>query len=122
MCVGESLLAMYRYQTTCEPARPSLGRRIDLSEYRDPERPPAPPPAFTPVSVIQTLSSATTSPSLPPPPTVDQLAPTHIPALPHNGQSQTPIEVAPTAPPLGLSLLPPPSFPGVRGSFFSNSS
>ncbi|XP_072561879.1 calcineurin-binding protein cabin-1 isoform X2 [Paramormyrops kingsleyae] len=104
MCVGENLLAMYQYQTTCEPPRPSLGRRIDLSEYRDPERPPAPPPAFTPVSVIQTLSSATTSPSLPPPPTVDQLAPTHTPPqpLPHNGQSQTPLEVAPTAPPLGL--------------------
>uniref|UniRef100_A0A7N5ZTW0 Calcineurin-binding protein cabin-1 n=1 Tax=Anabas testudineus TaxID=64144 RepID=A0A7N5ZTW0_ANATE len=34
--VGESLLAMYRHQTTCEPPRPSLGRRIDLSEYRDP--------------------------------------------------------------------------------------
>uniref|UniRef100_A0A3B3QJI8 Calcineurin binding protein 1 n=1 Tax=Paramormyrops kingsleyae TaxID=1676925 RepID=A0A3B3QJI8_9TELE len=87
MCVGENLLAMYQYQTTCEPPRPSLGRRIDLSEYRDPERPPAPPPAFTPVSVIQTLSSATTSPSLPPPPTVDQLAPTHTPPqpLPHNG-------------------------------------
>uniref|UniRef100_A0A3Q1CBC5 Calcineurin-binding protein cabin-1 n=1 Tax=Amphiprion ocellaris TaxID=80972 RepID=A0A3Q1CBC5_AMPOC len=34
--VGESLLAMYRHQTTCEPPRPSLGRKIDLSEYRDP--------------------------------------------------------------------------------------
>uniref|UniRef100_A0A8C7DBQ0 Calcineurin-binding protein cabin-1 n=1 Tax=Oncorhynchus kisutch TaxID=8019 RepID=A0A8C7DBQ0_ONCKI len=34
--VGESLLAMYRHQTTCEPPRPSLGRRIDLSQYRDP--------------------------------------------------------------------------------------
>uniref|UniRef100_A0A3Q1EPA2 Calcineurin-binding protein cabin-1 n=1 Tax=Acanthochromis polyacanthus TaxID=80966 RepID=A0A3Q1EPA2_9TELE len=34
--VGESLLAMYRHQTTCEPPRPSLGRRIDLSEYQDP--------------------------------------------------------------------------------------
>uniref|UniRef100_A0A667Z7L7 Calcineurin binding protein 1 n=1 Tax=Myripristis murdjan TaxID=586833 RepID=A0A667Z7L7_9TELE len=34
--IGESFLAMYRYQTTCEPPRPSLGRRIDLSEYRDP--------------------------------------------------------------------------------------
>uniref|UniRef100_A0A671WZD8 Calcineurin-binding protein cabin-1 n=1 Tax=Sparus aurata TaxID=8175 RepID=A0A671WZD8_SPAAU len=30
--VGESFLAMYRHQTTCEPPRPSLGRRIDLSD------------------------------------------------------------------------------------------
>uniref|UniRef100_A0A3Q3KUK7 Calcineurin-binding protein cabin-1 n=1 Tax=Mastacembelus armatus TaxID=205130 RepID=A0A3Q3KUK7_9TELE len=34
--VGESLLAMYKHQTTGEPPRPSLGHRIDLSEYRDP--------------------------------------------------------------------------------------
>uniref|UniRef100_A0A8C5H4S5 Calcineurin-binding protein cabin-1 n=1 Tax=Gouania willdenowi TaxID=441366 RepID=A0A8C5H4S5_GOUWI len=34
--LGESLLAMYRHQTTCEPPLPSLGRRIDLSDYRDP--------------------------------------------------------------------------------------
>ncbi|XP_075071745.1 calcineurin-binding protein cabin-1 isoform X2 [Mixophyes fleayi] len=36
-CLGESLLAMYRHQTTCEPPRPSLGKRIDLSDYKDPE-------------------------------------------------------------------------------------
>ncbi|XP_059920768.1 calcineurin-binding protein cabin-1 [Gadus macrocephalus] len=35
--LGECLLAMYRHQTTCEPPQPSLGRRVDLSEYRDPD-------------------------------------------------------------------------------------
>uniref|UniRef100_A0A8C9VN10 Calcineurin-binding protein cabin-1 n=1 Tax=Scleropages formosus TaxID=113540 RepID=A0A8C9VN10_SCLFO len=56
-CLGESLLAMYKYQTTCEPPRPSLGRRIDLSEYQDPEHPTTDLQAFNPVSVIQTLPS-----------------------------------------------------------------
>ncbi|XP_053557948.1 calcineurin-binding protein cabin-1 [Bombina bombina] len=35
-CLGESLLTMYRHLTTCEPPRPSLGKRIDLTDYRDP--------------------------------------------------------------------------------------
>ncbi|CAH2295452.1 calcineurin-binding cabin-1 isoform X2 [Pelobates cultripes] len=35
-CLGESLLAMYIHQTTCEPPRPSLGKRIDLTDYKDP--------------------------------------------------------------------------------------
>ncbi|KAM6155714.1 calcineurin-binding protein cabin-1 [Rhynchocyon petersi] len=35
-CLGESLLAMYNHLTTCEPPRPSLGKRIDLSDYQDP--------------------------------------------------------------------------------------
>uniref|UniRef100_A0A8C9QU06 Calcineurin-binding protein cabin-1 n=1 Tax=Scleropages formosus TaxID=113540 RepID=A0A8C9QU06_SCLFO len=66
-CLGESLLAMYKYQTTCEPPRPSLGRRIDLSEYQDPEHPTTDLQAFNPVSVIQTLPSANTSTALAPP-------------------------------------------------------
>uniref|UniRef100_A0A8C7D8W4 Calcineurin-binding protein cabin-1 n=1 Tax=Oncorhynchus kisutch TaxID=8019 RepID=A0A8C7D8W4_ONCKI len=58
--VGESLLAMYRHQTTCEPPRPSLGRRIDLSQYRDPNCLQAlPPEPCPPVSDIQTIPSST---------------------------------------------------------------
>ncbi|KAG8455870.1 hypothetical protein GDO86_001891 [Hymenochirus boettgeri] len=34
-CLGESLLNMYCHLTTCEPPRPSLGKRIDLTEYKD---------------------------------------------------------------------------------------
>uniref|UniRef100_A0A673C952 Calcineurin-binding protein cabin-1 n=1 Tax=Sphaeramia orbicularis TaxID=375764 RepID=A0A673C952_9TELE len=52
--VGESLLAMYRHQTTCEPPRPSLGRRIDLSEYRDPNFLQNLPQPSSPVSTCQT--------------------------------------------------------------------
>ncbi|MGH0151442.1 UNVERIFIED_CONTAM: hypothetical protein FKN15_024092 [Acipenser sinensis] len=63
-CLGESLLAMYRHQTTCEPPRPSLGKRIDLSEYQDPDRLHTSPLSFTPVSVIQ-IASSNNSTSLP---------------------------------------------------------
>uniref|UniRef100_A0A3Q3LVI3 Calcineurin-binding protein cabin-1 n=1 Tax=Labrus bergylta TaxID=56723 RepID=A0A3Q3LVI3_9LABR len=58
--VGESLLAMYKHQTTCEPPRPSLGRRIDLSEYRDPNSLQNLPQPSSPVTVVQTtvLSSS----------------------------------------------------------------
>uniref|UniRef100_A0A7N6BE00 Calcineurin-binding protein cabin-1 n=1 Tax=Anabas testudineus TaxID=64144 RepID=A0A7N6BE00_ANATE len=61
--VGESLLAMYRHQTTCEPPRPSLGRRIDLSEYRDPHFLQNLPQPSSPVSLGQTtvLSSSPTT-------------------------------------------------------------
>ncbi|XP_058512472.1 calcineurin-binding protein cabin-1 isoform X1 [Ochotona princeps] len=52
-CLGESLLAMYNHLTTCEPPRPSLGKRIDLSDYQDPSRPPASSVVMTPVSMIQ---------------------------------------------------------------------
>uniref|UniRef100_A0A8C9ZIE7 Calcineurin-binding protein cabin-1 n=1 Tax=Sander lucioperca TaxID=283035 RepID=A0A8C9ZIE7_SANLU len=60
--VGESLLAMYRHQTTCEPPRPSLGRRIDLSEYRDPNFLQNLPQPSSPVSMGQAtvLSSSPT--------------------------------------------------------------
>ncbi|CAJ0932529.1 unnamed protein product [Ranitomeya imitator] len=34
-CLGESLLAMYCHLTTCEPPRPSLGKRVDLTDYKD---------------------------------------------------------------------------------------
>uniref|UniRef100_I3JYD7 Calcineurin-binding protein cabin-1 n=1 Tax=Oreochromis niloticus TaxID=8128 RepID=I3JYD7_ORENI len=61
--LGESLLAMYRHQTTCEPPRPSLGRRIDLSEYRDPNVLQNIPQPSSPVSMGQTtvLSSSPTT-------------------------------------------------------------
>ncbi|XP_037679390.1 calcineurin-binding protein cabin-1 [Choloepus didactylus] len=52
-CLGETLLATYNHLTTCEPPRPSLGKRIDLSDYRDPTQPPVAPAAVTPVSVTQ---------------------------------------------------------------------
>lgn len=65
--MGESLLAMYRHQTTCEPPRPSLGRRIDLSEYRDPNFLQNLPQPSSPVSVGQTtVLSSSPSSSLPP--------------------------------------------------------
>ncbi|XP_052020449.1 calcineurin-binding protein cabin-1 isoform X4 [Apodemus sylvaticus] len=52
-CLGESLLAMYNHLTTCEPPRPSLGKRIDLSDYQDPSQLLASSVAVTPVSVVQ---------------------------------------------------------------------
>uniref|UniRef100_A0A8D3CSL2 Calcineurin-binding protein cabin-1 n=1 Tax=Scophthalmus maximus TaxID=52904 RepID=A0A8D3CSL2_SCOMX len=55
--VGESFLAMYRHQTTCEPPRPSLGRKIDLSEYSDPNFLQNLPQPSSPVSVVQTTPS-----------------------------------------------------------------
>uniref|UniRef100_A0A672HWT4 Calcineurin-binding protein cabin-1 n=1 Tax=Salarias fasciatus TaxID=181472 RepID=A0A672HWT4_SALFA len=54
--VGESLLAMYKHQTTCEPPRPSLGRRIDLSEYKDPNFLQNLPQPSSPVSVAQSMA------------------------------------------------------------------
>uniref|UniRef100_A0A3B3DNK5 Calcineurin-binding protein cabin-1 n=1 Tax=Oryzias melastigma TaxID=30732 RepID=A0A3B3DNK5_ORYME len=61
--VGESLLAMYKHQTTCEPPRPSLGRRIDLSDYKDMSLFQSIPQPTSPVSVGQTavLSSSPTA-------------------------------------------------------------
>uniref|UniRef100_A0AAY5JWF3 Calcineurin-binding protein cabin-1 n=1 Tax=Esox lucius TaxID=8010 RepID=A0AAY5JWF3_ESOLU len=72
--VGESLLAMYRHQTTCEPPCPSLGRRIDLSQYRDPNCLQSPLPEPCPsVSEIQTIPSSSPSSSLPPLPVPEPL-------------------------------------------------
>uniref|UniRef100_A0A8C9R310 Calcineurin-binding protein cabin-1 n=1 Tax=Scleropages formosus TaxID=113540 RepID=A0A8C9R310_SCLFO len=90
-CLGESLLAMYKYQTTCEPPRPSLGRRIDLSEYQDPEHPTTDLQAFNPVSVIQTLPSASILTSVP---------------QAHVTQSHSTVEVTTTvpAPPVAMDI------------------
>ncbi|XP_077631332.1 calcineurin-binding protein cabin-1 isoform X2 [Crocuta crocuta] len=52
-CLGESLLAMYNHLTTCEPLRPRLGKRIDLSDYQDPSQPLVSSLVVAPVSVIQ---------------------------------------------------------------------
>uniref|UniRef100_A0A4X2LET1 Calcineurin-binding protein cabin-1 n=1 Tax=Vombatus ursinus TaxID=29139 RepID=A0A4X2LET1_VOMUR len=55
-CLGESLLATYAHFTSCEPPQPSLGRRIELSEYRDPA-----------ALSVPALPSAAVSVPLPPP-------------------------------------------------------
>uniref|UniRef100_A0A667ZMN1 Calcineurin-binding protein cabin-1 n=1 Tax=Myripristis murdjan TaxID=586833 RepID=A0A667ZMN1_9TELE len=65
--IGESFLAMYRYQTTCEPPRPSLGRRIDLSEYRDPNCLQNLPQPSSPASTGQTTVEVTTTTTTAPP-------------------------------------------------------
>uniref|UniRef100_A0A3B3XNK7 Uncharacterized protein n=1 Tax=Poecilia mexicana TaxID=48701 RepID=A0A3B3XNK7_9TELE len=64
--VGESFLAMYKHQTTCEPPRPSLGCRIDLSAYRDPNFPPNLPQPSSPVSTGLATVLSSPSSSLPP--------------------------------------------------------
>ncbi|XP_034068450.1 calcineurin-binding protein cabin-1 isoform X2 [Gymnodraco acuticeps] len=97
--VGESLLAMYRHQTTCESPRPSLGRRIDLSEYRDPDFLQNLPQPSSPVSVVPptVLSS---SPSSPPPP-MPLPEPAVLPqpsAQPQITPAHTTVEVTTSAP------------------------
>ncbi|XP_027250020.1 calcineurin-binding protein cabin-1 isoform X3 [Cricetulus griseus] len=62
-CLGESLLAMYNHLTTCEPPRPSLGKRIDLSDYQDPNQLLASSAVVTPVSVVQP-SPVSTNPTV----------------------------------------------------------
>ncbi|XP_060893507.1 calcineurin-binding protein cabin-1 isoform X2 [Labrus mixtus] len=103
--VGESLLAMYKHQTTCEPPRPSLGRRIDLSEYRDPNSLQNLPQPSSPVSVVQTtVLSSSPSSSLPPtalaePPVLPQ------PIIqPQITTSQTTVEITTSAPPAAPAM------------------
>ncbi|XP_051923504.1 calcineurin-binding protein cabin-1 isoform X2 [Hippocampus zosterae] len=65
--VGESLIAMYSYQTTCGPPRLSLGRRIDLSVYRERSFFQNLPEPTSPISTVQTtVLSSSPSSSLPP--------------------------------------------------------
>lgn len=52
---------MYHHLTTCDPPRPSLGKRIDLSEYRDPVQHLIVSPTSTPVSVIQPTPVSTSA-------------------------------------------------------------
>ncbi|CAH6789824.1 Cabin1 [Phodopus roborovskii] len=62
-CLGESLLAMYNHLTTCDPPRPSLGKRIDLSDYQDPSQLLASSVVVTPVTVVQP-SPVSTNPTV----------------------------------------------------------
>ena len=59
---------MYRHQTTCEPPQPSLGRRVDLSEYRDPDCLQKRPRPSSPVAPGQSTVPSSPSSSLPPVP------------------------------------------------------
>lgn len=97
---------MYSHQTTCEPPRPSLGRRIDLSEYRDPNFLQNLPLPSSPVSVGQTtVLSSSPSSSLPPVAFSEPAAPPQPSALPPFASSQTTVEISTTtnttAPPVG---------------------
>ncbi|XP_059719741.1 calcineurin-binding protein cabin-1 isoform X3 [Haemorhous mexicanus] len=84
-CLGEALLAMYQHLTTCEPPRPSLGKRIDLSEYRDPVQHLMLSPTSTPVSVIQP-TPVSTNPVVTMPDPVLPYTPT-TPNFPSHSQS-----------------------------------
>ncbi|KAM4808088.1 calcineurin-binding protein cabin-1 [Rhinophrynus dorsalis] len=78
-CLGESLLTMYNHLTTCEPPRPSLGKRIDLTDYRDPAQLLLPAPASSPTN--------------------------KAPDTPINSAPPTPLSV--TEPPLGFTTVTP---------------
>ncbi|XP_063029019.1 calcineurin-binding protein cabin-1 isoform X5 [Melospiza melodia melodia] len=84
-CLGEALLAMYQHLTTCDPPRPSLGKRIDLSEYRDPVQHLMLSPTSTPVSVIQ-ATPVSTNPVVTVPDPVLPYTPT-TPNFPSHSQS-----------------------------------
>ncbi|CAB1321916.1 unnamed protein product [Coregonus sp. 'balchen'] len=97
--VGEILLAMYRHQTNCEPPRPSLGHRINLSQYRDPNCLQAlPPEPCPPVSEIQTIPSSRPSSSLPPLPVPEPSALSQPSPVVQITQNQT-VEVTTTTAP-----------------------
>ncbi|XP_028434344.1 calcineurin-binding protein cabin-1 isoform X3 [Perca flavescens] len=99
--VGESLLAMYRHQTTCEPPRPSLGRRIDLSEYRDPNFLQNLPQPSSPVSMGQTtVLSSSPSSSLPPMALPEPAVLPQPSAQPQITPAQNTVEVTTSAPPV----------------------
>lgn len=55
---------MYNHLTTCEPPRPSLGKRIDLSDYQDPSQLLESSVVVPPVSVVQP-SPVCTNPTVP---------------------------------------------------------
>ncbi|XP_075881739.1 calcineurin-binding protein cabin-1 isoform X2 [Nelusetta ayraudi] len=100
--VGESLLATYRHQTTCPPPRPSLGRRVDLSEYRDPNFLQNLPAPSSPVSLgtATVLSSSSPSSSLPPVALTEPVAPPPAGATagPLFASSQATVEITTTVP------------------------
>ncbi|XP_049906410.1 calcineurin-binding protein cabin-1 isoform X4 [Epinephelus moara] len=103
--VGESLLAMYRHQTTCEPPRPSLGRRIDLSEYRDPNFLQNLPQPSSPVSMGQTtVLSSSPSSSLPPMALPEPAVLPQPGTQPQITPAQTTVEVTTSAPPVVTAM------------------
>ncbi|XP_044051592.1 calcineurin-binding protein cabin-1 isoform X3 [Siniperca chuatsi] len=103
--VGESLLAMYRHQTTCEPPCPSLGRRIDLSEYRDPNFHQNLPQPSSPVSMGQTtVLSSSPSSSLPPMALPEPAVLPQPSTQPQITPSQTTVEVTTSAPPVATAM------------------
>lgn len=96
---------MYKHQTTCEPPRPSLGRRIDLSEYRDPALLLNLPQPSSPICVgPATVLSSSPSSSLPP---VALAEPAALPqtAQPQLSLTQSTVEVTTSLLPIGLFLL-----------------
>ncbi|XP_032373176.1 calcineurin-binding protein cabin-1 isoform X3 [Etheostoma spectabile] len=103
--VGESLLAMYRHQTTCEPPRPSLGRRIDLSEYRDPNFLQNLPQPSSPVSMGQTtVLSSSPSSSLPPMALPEPAVLPQPSTQPQITPAQNTVEVTTSAPPVVAAM------------------
>ncbi|KAF7668316.1 hypothetical protein LDENG_00018520 [Lucifuga dentata] len=103
--VGECFLAMYQHQTTCEPPRPSLGQRIDLTEYQDPNFLQNLPQPSSPVSVVQTtVLSSSPSSSLPP------VSLPEMPMLPQPStqpqltSTQSTVEVTTAAPPVATAI------------------
>lgn len=96
---------MYQHQTTCEPPRPSLGRRIDLSEYRDPVLLLNLPRPSSPVCLgPSTVLSSSPSSSLPPVALAEPAVPAQI-AQPPMSLAQSAAEAAASALPIGWSLL-----------------
>ncbi|KAM4746435.1 calcineurin-binding protein cabin-1 isoform 4-T4 [Anableps anableps] len=102
--VGESFLAMYKHQTTCEPPRPSLGCRIDLTAYRDPNFPQNLPQPSSPVNMGLATVLSSPSSSLPP---VAFSEPAVLPqpgSQPQITLSQTTVEITTSAPPAAAGM------------------
>ncbi|KAM7391669.1 hypothetical protein PAMP_022338 [Pampus punctatissimus] len=103
--VGESLIAMYKHQTTCEPPRPSLGHRIDLSEYRDPNFLQNLPRPSSPVNTVQTtVLSSSPSSSLPPPALPEPIVLPQPSTQPQITSSHTTVEVTTSLPPVATAM------------------
>ncbi|KAM7416326.1 hypothetical protein PAMA_018408 [Pampus argenteus] len=103
--VGESLIAMYKHQTTCEPPRPSLGHRIDLSEYRDPNFLQNLPQPSSPVSTVQTtVLSSSPSSSLPTPALPEPIVLPQPSTQPQITSSQTTVEITTSLPPVATAM------------------
>ncbi|KAM4708678.1 calcineurin-binding protein cabin-1 [Discoglossus pictus] len=89
-CLGESLITMYRHLTTCEPPRPSLGKRIDLSDYKDITPFLNPQPTSSVVNSSMDISTIST-PSTPAVPVIES-AITVTPVLPPVSTHNTTID------------------------------